>query len=27
LVGIARITHLVDGNESADPHGIAVRRK
>jgi hypothetical protein len=27
FVSIFRLTHLVDGNEAADPHGIAVRRK
>jgi hypothetical protein len=27
FVNVARITHLVDGNEAADPHAIAVRRK
>jgi DNA-binding beta-propeller fold protein YncE len=27
LVGVARITHIVDGVERADPHGLAVRRR
>jgi hypothetical protein len=27
LIHIARISHLVDGNEAADPHGIFVRRR
>jgi hypothetical protein len=27
LRAIAPITHMVDGKEAADPHGIAVRRR
>jgi hypothetical protein len=27
LQAVARITHVVDGAERADPHGIGVRRK